>query len=125
VSDERHVPLDQIQADKTNLYREETFTDLRIATIRMLVPVKSDGTPDPSRAPMFTGETQIMTQAGPIPVSSPIPANNLDEALDGFPKAMAEGVQQMMEEVREMQRREASRIVVPGKDTPRPKIELP
>ena len=38
--------LGEIRVNEQNLYREEVYTDLRVATIRRLVPVKSDGTVD-------------------------------------------------------------------------------
>ena len=40
------LPLDQIQVDQQNLYREESITDLRVATIRRLIPITADGTDD-------------------------------------------------------------------------------
>ena len=45
---------------------------------------------------------------------APIEAANLAEAIAKFPAAVNEAVERLMEEAREMQRREASRIVVPG-----------
>ena len=104
----------EIQVDTSNLYREEIFTDLRVASIRKLVPILPDGSPDPSRQPVFTGQTTLMTQAGPVPVTCPIEATTLEEATALFPEAVRLGVERLMEEVREVQRREASRIVVPG-----------
>ena len=32
--------------DRNNLYREESFTDIKVAAIRRLTPVKPDGTVD-------------------------------------------------------------------------------
>src|SRR3989304_1967402 len=40
--------LAELKVDTANLYREEMFTDLRVATLRRLVPVRLDGTDDPS-----------------------------------------------------------------------------
>ena len=121
---ESRMPIEDMKVDGANLYREEMVTDLKVATIRRLVPITVDGEPDPSRTPVFTGETQVLTQAGPLPVSSKLEANNLKEAIDAFPQAIKEAMQRMMDEVRELQRKEASRIVVPGRDT-KGKIELP
>ena len=114
MTDETKNPLADMKMEAENLHREEIYTDLRIGTIRKLVPVKTDGTDDPSRTPKFTGEASILTQAGPVPVNSPIEANTLEEAIAGFPAAIQQGVERLMEEVREMQRKESSRIVVPG-----------
>ncbi len=106
--------IGEIQVDTANLYREEIFTDLKVASIRKLVPIRPDGSPDPSREPVFTGQTTLMTQAGPVPVTCPIEATTLEEATTKFPEAIKLAVERLMDEVREVQRREASRIVVPG-----------
>ncbi len=104
----------EIEVDTANLYREEIFTDLRVASIRKLIPIKPDGSPDESREAIFTGQTTLMSAAGPVPVQCQIEASNLGEATAGFPEAIQQAVQRLVEEAREMQRREASRIVVPG-----------
>jgi hypothetical protein len=104
----------EIEVDKENLYREEVFTDLRVASIRKLVPIKADGSDDSSREARFVGETQLMSARGPLPIQCPIEAANLSEAIDAFPEAVKVAVEQMVEEARELQRQEASRIVVPG-----------
>lgn len=108
------LPLDQIQVDQDNLYREQTITDLRVASIRQLIPIKADGTDDPSRETMYVASTQIMSQMGPLPVSAPIEADNLQDALSQFPQAIKEAVDKMIEEAKEYRRQESSRIVVPG-----------
>ena len=104
----------EIEVDTANLYREEIFTDLRVASIRKLIPIKPDGSPDESREAIFTGQTTLMSAAGPVPVQCQIEASNLEEATAGFPAAIQQAVERLVEEAREMQRREASRIVVPG-----------
>ena len=55
--------------DSQDLYREDMFTDRRVGTIRVLTPVKADGTPDPSRPASYVGQAQIMTPAGALPLS--------------------------------------------------------
>ena len=110
--------LSDIQVDSDNLYREEVYTDLKIASIRVLTPVTVDGSRDASRPVLYTGETQLMSQMGPVPVHAPIDAANLDEAIQKFPEAINVAVERLMEEAREMQRREANRIVVPGQPPP-------
>lgn len=104
----------EIKVDKANLYREETFSDLKVASIRRLTPVLESGEEDASRQTMFIGETTLMSQRGPLPVQAPIDAVTLTEAFDMFPDAINVAVEQMIEQAREMQRQEASRIVVPG-----------
>ena len=106
--------LGEINVDSANLYREEIYTDLRVATIRRLVPVLADGSPDPARTPLFTGQTHLMSQAGPLPVECAIEAANLEEALEKFPEEIGHAVERLLEEAREYQRQEASRIIVPG-----------
>lgn len=107
--------------DKNNLYREESITDLKVASIRQLVPVKADGAPDNSRSPIFMGQTQLMTPEGPLPVQSRLMANNLDEAFEAFPDAMQKALAEMVERLKELQRqtqnqkKDDSRIIVPGR----------
>jgi hypothetical protein len=111
---EETSPLGELTVDQENLYREETFTDLKIASIRRLTPVTIDGADDPNRPTMFVGETTLMSARGPLPINCPIEASTLTEAIDAFPKAVQDAVERLMEEAREMQRQEANRIVVPG-----------
>ena len=114
MSDEEPQTINEIQVETANLYREEIFTDLRVASIRRLTPVKIDGSPDESREALFTGQTTLMSAAGPLPVQCSIEAASLEEACAKFPEAIREAVERLVEEAREVQRREASRIVVPG-----------
>jgi hypothetical protein len=107
----------EMQVDLENLYREESFTDLRIAQIRRLTPVTPDGSEDEARKVIFIGETQLMSQRGPLPIHTPIDATNLEQAFEKFPEAINEAVERMVEEAKELQRQEASRIVVPGQGT--------
>ena len=113
----------EIEVDTEHLYREEIITDLRVASIRRLSPIKVDGSPDPSRETIYTGQTQLMSQMGPVPVSCRIEATSLEDATAKFPEAMKEAIERLIDEAREMQRREASRIVVPNVAPPG-KIEL-
>jgi len=105
--------LAEIRVDINNLYREEMITDLKVATIRRLMPVKPDGSLDGSREPLFMGETHVMTQAGPVPIQVRIEAKTLEEAMEKFPEAIQHAVERMVDEIEELKRREASRIVVP------------
>ena len=124
MSEAEHSPVSEISVDPDSLYREEIFTDLKVATIRRLTPVRSDGTDDTSRPLIFVGQTTLMSQAGPVPVQCPIEASSLEEAMERFPGAVSEAIERMIEEAREIQRQEASRIVVPGRDTGPGKITL-
>jgi hypothetical protein len=112
--------LTEVRVDTNNLYREEVFTDLRIATIRRLTPVRADGNPDTSRPALYSAQTTLMSQAGPLPVEAPIEAASIEEAAAKFPAAIQEAVDRLLEEAREIRRREASRIVVPSAMPPPP-----
>jgi hypothetical protein len=111
---EQQSIVGDIEVDKDNLYREEVYTDLRVVSIRKLVPIRVDGSDDPDRDVRFVGETQLMSARGPLPIQCPIEATTLATAIDAFPDAVKIAVEQMIEEARELQRQEASRIVVPG-----------
>lgn len=106
--------IDDIQMDGANLYREETITDLHTGTIKILTPIKQDGSPDSARTPIFMCQTELMSNAGMIPVSAPIEAANLTEAVNKFPAAVKQAVDEMVRRVQEYQREQASRIVTPG-----------
>lgn len=99
--------------DVDNLYREEGITDLKVASIRKLIPIKSDGTDDPSRESIFVGHTQLMSPSGPLPVQATLKGNTLKEAIQEFPDAIDKAVQEIVQEVQKMQREESSRIVTP------------
>ncbi len=105
---------DGLTVDTGNLYREESVTDLRAATIRQLVPIKLDGSDDPTRPRRFIGDTTLMTQMGPIPVQFPLEADTLADACAQFPDGIRSAIERLNERAREMAREEASRIVVPG-----------
>lgn len=105
---------EEFQVDLANLYREETFTDLRAATVRRMTPVTPDGQTDPHRDVLYVGETTLMTQMGPVPVSFALESDSLDGAFQRFPEGVQEAIERLNERAREMVRDEASRIVVPG-----------
>lgn len=109
------------KVDTDNLYREDALTDLKVATIRRLVPVTADGSDDPSRTPVFMGHTQVMTPEGPLPLQARLPANNMAEAFEAFPDAMQQALQEMVQHLQDLHRKEQekkmddSRIIVPGR----------
>ena len=102
--------------DEKNLYREESFTDVKLGTIKRLTPIKSDGTPDNSRGPIFIGFAQLMSPKGPLPVQNMIPAHDLGEAIEKFPAAMNLAVEKLVKAAEKVRQEESSRIVVPGSD---------
>lgn len=110
--------VDTFTVDTDNLYREETITDTRAATIRVMVPITMDGTEDPTRSRRFIGDTTLMTQVGPIPVQFPLECETLAEAFELFPDGIKDAIEKLNERARDMAREEASRIVVPGQGDP-------
>ena len=113
----------EITMDATALTREEVYTDSRVGTIRKMTPVTIEGEPDNSRPVQFVGSTQIMTPGGALPLSFEIETETLEGAVAGFGDAAQLAVERTMEELKEMQRQQASSIVVPGRENN--KIQLP
>jgi hypothetical protein len=105
--------LPEIKLDSTNLYREDVFTDRHTGTIRRLTPVTAVGEPDNTRFVLFSGQTQLLTPAGVLPLSFEIDAQTLPEALQKFPASVKQALEQAIEEAREMRREASTRIVVP------------
>ena len=105
--------MPEIKLDPNGLYREEIFTDRKAGTLRRLTPIKIDGSTDTTRAVLFSGQTQLLTPAGVLPLVFEIEATTLADALNKFPDAMKVALDEAIEEAREMRREAASRIVVP------------
>jgi hypothetical protein len=105
--------LPEIQLDAAGLYREDVFTDRRAGSIRRLTPVTAEGADDASRPVLFSGQTQLLTPAGVLPLGFEIEAQSLQEALKKFPDGVKVALEQAIDEAREMRREQASRIVVP------------
>jgi hypothetical protein len=103
----------EAKMDATSLYREEIVTDRKVGTIRMMTPLKTDGTTDTARPVAYVGEAQIMTGAGPLPISFEIDAKNLGEAVDKFGPAAKDAIERTVRDLQEMRRQAASSIVVP------------
>ena len=69
-----------LSMDPAALYLEEIFTDRRVGTIRRLTPVNAQGEPDRAKPVTYTGETQVVTPMGALPIAFEIEAGSLDEA---------------------------------------------
>lgn len=104
----------EIKLDARSLHREETFTDLRVGTVRRLVPVDTQGKDDASRPVIFEGQATLMTPGGTLPLHFRIDARSLEEALDKFPEVAQRALQETLEELRRLQRETQSSIVIPG-----------
>jgi hypothetical protein len=107
--------------DKNNLYREDSVTDMKIASIKRLIPVNLDGSEDTSRTHIFYGHTQLMSPQGPVPIQAALVANNVEEAIDAFPDAMKQAFDEMVAKVQQVQAEQEkapgqndSRIIMPG-----------
>jgi len=110
---EQEKAADQ-QMDAANLYKEEIFTDRKIGVIRALVPVTPFGEKDETRKVIYSGEAQIMTQMGALPINFEIEAADLSEAVAKYREAAKAGIEKTMKELQELRRQAASQIVVPG-----------
>ena len=107
------MQLPEIRFDTNNLYREEVFTDRTAGTIRRLTPVLLNGDPDPARPVLYSGQTQLLTPGGVLPLGFEMEAKSLEDAINQFPAAVRQALEQAIEEAREMRREASSRIVVP------------
>jgi hypothetical protein len=105
----------ELRMDPASLYREEVVTDRKIGTIRILTPVKSDGTTDTSRQILFIGETQLLTQAGLLPLVFEIEARSLGDAVDKFAAGAEAAVERTRRELEQLRREAASQIIVPDR----------
>ena len=105
--------LPEIRLDTNSLYQEEVFTDRIAGTIRRLTPITATGAPDPSRPVLYSGQTQLLTPGGVLPLGFEIEAKSLAEAIERFPQAVRTALEAAIEEAREMRREASSRIVVP------------
>ena len=99
--------------DPRSLYREEIITDRKVGTIRVLTPIKSDGSSDASRAITYIGEAQLLTSVGTLPINFEIEAQSLDEAVKKFAEVAKEAVERTVKDLQELRRQAASSIVVP------------
>ena len=100
--------------DQAGLYREDSFTDRKVGSIRQLTPVTASGERDADRPVVYMGATQVMTAAGPVPLNFDIPGETLEEASANFGASAEKAVEEMAARLEEMRREQASSIVVPG-----------
>ena len=105
--------LDNIEIDGSNLWKEESYTDLKVGTIRKMTPIKLDGSEDENRKATYSATTNIMTPGGALPISGEIEATTLEEAVAKFPDAINAAVKQLQEDMIKMQQEQASKIVTP------------
>ena len=106
--------LPDIVIDGDNLYREEQLSDFKAGSIRRLIPVTVDGDVDKGRETRFIGQASLMTQAGALPLSFELEADDLKGAIEAFPAAAKQSLQETIEEMERLRREQASSIMVPG-----------
>lgn len=99
--------------EAAKLYREDTYTDRQVGTIRVMTPVNADGSQDLERAVVYAGQTQLMSAMGALPLSFDIEADSLEEAIENFAAAANVAVESTMRELQEMRREAASSIILP------------
>jgi hypothetical protein len=99
--------------DAAALFREEIYTDRKVGTLRVLVPVTASGAPDTARKTVYSGEAQLLTNMGPLPISFDIEAASLDDAVVKYAEAAKSGIERAMRELMEMRRQASSSIVIP------------
>ena len=104
-----------VSVKQHNLYQEEFFTDLEMASIRRLTPVKPNGMRDKNRKTVYVGNVNLMTPQGPLPIQAAIDAKNLKEAMERYPEAMKNALKEMEENIKKLQREKESKIIVPGR----------
>ncbi|HEX5864265.1 MAG TPA: hypothetical protein VF014_08435 [Casimicrobiaceae bacterium] len=104
----------EAKMDAASLYREEIYTDRAAGTLRVLVPVKPDGSTDAARPTLFIGEAQILTNMGPLPISFEVDAKTLAEAIENYGEAAKVGIERAVRELQELRRQASSSIVLPG-----------
>ncbi|MCL2310124.1 MAG: hypothetical protein FWC42_07620 [Proteobacteria bacterium] len=111
-----NTPIDKlpdISMDINALYREEVYSDRRMGVLRVLLPVKADGSADTARATVFSGEAQLMTSIGALPISFDIPAATFKEAMAAYGTASRAALERTMQELQELRRQAASSLVIP------------
>jgi hypothetical protein len=102
-----------LKMDPADLFREETFTDRKMGTIRRLTPVRVDGSTDVRRKVIYVGQAQLLTPVGAVPLTFEMDARSLEEALKEFAAAAKAAVDRTVEELNQLRRQAASSIVVP------------
>ncbi len=105
--------LAEAKMDLASLYREEIYTDRKVGTLRVLVPVKADGSTDAARETIYQGEAQLMTSMGPLPINFDVAAKNIGEAVTNYGEAAKVGIERAMRELQDMRRQAQSSIVIP------------
>jgi hypothetical protein len=108
------IPAGELRMDTSSLYREEVVTDRRVGSIRVLTPLRPDGSPDSTRPIAYVGEAQLLTPAGVLPLVFEIEATTLADAIEKFAAGAAQALERTRREIEQLRREAASQIVVPA-----------
>lgn len=108
----------ELRMDPSSLYREEIFTDRRIGVIRVMTPVKTDGSIDLERKILYVGEAQLLSPVGALPVTFEIEATSLGDAAQKFAEGARVAVERAIRELQELRREQSSSIVIPDRMPP-------
>jgi len=103
----------EITMDGESLFKEEMFTDRRVGTIQRLTQVDGEGRPVDGGEVVYVGQTQLMTRAGPLPLSFELEASTLAEAADKFSAGASQAMEDTVKRLEEMRREQSSSIIVP------------
>jgi hypothetical protein len=118
MADRQEDRMSDPKMDPTSLYREEVFTDRKVGMIRVMHPVKADGTSDSARHAVYVGEAQMYTSMGALPLSFEIDADSLTEAVSNYAAAAKDAVERTVKDIQELRRQAASSIVIPQGGAP-------
>ncbi len=110
--------MDELKMNPDALYREEVFTDQETGSIRRLTPVDRRGEAVAGAQARYQGQTQVLTPAGPLPLSFEIEADSLGEAAERFAAGAMAAIEEAVAEIKRMQREAQSSIVMPGQGAP-------
>ena len=105
-----------IEMDSNSLFKETVYTDRKSGSIKMLEKINVQTNTVASDEKLFIGETQIMTPMGALPINFEIPAKTINEAVGEFGNSAKIAINKAVEEIKEMKRKAASSIVVPGQE---------
>jgi hypothetical protein len=108
----------ELRMDPSSLYREETFTDRHIGVIRVMTPVKTDGSIDLGRKILYVGEAQLLSPVGTLPITFEIEATSLGDAAEKFADGAKVAVERAIRELQELRREQSSNIVIPDRMPP-------
>jgi hypothetical protein len=107
--------------DAKNLYRDESYTDLKVGAIRCLIPITIDGAEDETRKKIYVGHSQLMSPQGVVPIQAELEASSMDEAIQKYPAAITKEMEKMIAQAKEMhakqqqaQEQAKSPIIMPG-----------